>query len=214
MTQDEREVPIHALTSTENGSLFALKGKWRACALALLVASSASVNAVNLDHSVWDRAGRAHGLDPHLLYSVAIVESRQESPVRHGSLHPWPYSLNIEGRGVYFENLAEAVSELKAISQASPEANVDVGPLQISLTWHGHRVENPASLFNLTTATHIGAEILSEAIASADGDLELGVGRYHHWRNESRARMYGARVLAVYESIKPQIEAEDLWYEQ
>lgn len=214
MAQNEREALIRPLKSTENGSPFALKTKWRAFALALLAASSASVNAVNLDQSVWDRAGRAHGLDPHLLYSVAIVESRHESPVRDGSLHPWPYSLNIEGRGVYFENLTDAVSELKAISQASPKANVDVGPLQISLTWHGHRVENPASLLDLTTAAHVGAEILSEAIASAEGDLELGVGRYHHWRDESRARMYGARVLAVYESIKPQVEAEDLWYEQ
>ncbi|MEG6623896.1 hypothetical protein V2B08_31720, partial [Pseudomonas aeruginosa] len=37
---------------------------------------------------------------------------------------------------------------------------------------------------------------------SAPNDLELGVGRYHAWEDEIRARNYGSRVLAIYRNLR------------
>ncbi|BBV43541.1 hypothetical protein STW0522CIT26_P11740 (plasmid) [Citrobacter portucalensis] len=48
----------------------------------------------------------------------------------------------------------------------------------------------------------VGAEVLSEAIQSSPNDLELGVGRYHAWEDEIRARNYGSRVLAIYRNLR------------
>ncbi|MFS9859340.1 lytic transglycosylase domain-containing protein, partial [Salmonella enterica] len=52
------------------------------------------------------------------------------------------------------------------------------------------------------TNVMVGAEVLSEAIQSSPNDLELGVGRYHAWEDEIRARNYGSRVLAIYRNLR------------
>jgi len=43
--------------------------------------------------------------------------------------------------------------------------------------------------------------ILSEALATAPGDLELGIGRYHS-PNEARARDYGRTVLTIWRGLQ------------
>jgi len=182
--------------------------------LLVTLASGSAASAVDLSGSVWEQAADPHEIDPSLLYSVAIIESRTLSPTDTGYLHPWPYALNVDGRGEFFQSMDEAVKRLRTVQQKRPEANIDVGPMQISLQWHRHRVQSADSLLNLDTAARVGAAILAEAMASAPNDLELGVGRYHHWRDDSRARRYGARVLAVYDSINPSINKEEPWYEQ
>lgn len=77
-----------------------------------------------------------------------------------------------------------------------PQA-IDVGLMQINLHWHGDKVADPVQLLDAHTNLEIAAEILAEAIQSAPGDLELGVGRYHHWKNAAIARAYGRRVLRM-----------------
>ncbi|AIJ10630.1 transglycosylase SLT domain protein (plasmid) [Edwardsiella anguillarum ET080813] len=44
--------------------------------------------------------------------------------------------------------------------------------------------------------------MLSEAIKSSPSDLELGIGRYHSWNDEARARNYGSRILAIYRNLR------------
>ena len=79
--------------------------------------------------------------------------------------------------------------------------NIDVGLMQVNLQWHGHRA-TPDALLDAGTNLDVAAAILAAAIASAPGDPELGIGRYHHWRNETVARAYGRRVLAVVQALQ------------
>ena len=43
----------------------------------------------------WHRAAQKHGLDPLLLYAVAIQESGRQ--VGQGHIVPWPYALHFNG---------------------------------------------------------------------------------------------------------------------
>jgi hypothetical protein len=74
---------------------------------------------------------------------------------------------------------------------------IDVGLMQINLHWHGDQVADPVQLLDACTNLEIAAEILVEAIRSVPGDLELGIGGYHHWKDPAIARAYGRRVLRM-----------------
>ena len=79
---------------------------------------------------------------------------------------------------------------------------IDIGLCQANLFWHGHRVNKPEDLLDPQTNLRVANQVLLESIASARGDLELGIGRYHHWTDPTRARNYGSRVLAIYRNLR------------
>jgi len=56
----------------------------------------------------------------------------------------------------------------------------------------------------LTAIALTGSAILAETLASAPGDLALGIGRYHHWKDEHRARSYGQRVISIWQKVRAQ----------
>ncbi len=74
--------------------------------------------------------------------------------------------------------------------------------MQINLHWNGHRVTSYEDLLDQEQNITTGAEVLSEAIESSPVDLELGIGRYHNWDDELRARNYGSRILAIWRNLR------------
>ena len=54
---------------------------------------------------------------------------------------------------------------------------------------------------SLSTLLARMADILAEALATAPGDLELGIGRYHS-PTEARARSYGRTVLTIWQGLR------------
>ena len=137
-------------------------------------------------------AAKEMGIDPLLFYSVALAESARS--VGDGNISPWPWALRANRS--YYPESREAAEPILARLLAEHKS-VDIGWTQINSRWNGHRVNSLADLLDPETSLRIGATILREAIDSSPGDLELGVGRYHNWDDEARARNYGARVLAI-----------------
>lgn len=177
-----------------------MRARLKSWAAALLYASSFTLNptgpvlALDLSGTAWEDAARPYGLDPQLLYAVAIMESGQ---ARAGGLAPWPWTLWIPKQGgQFFASEAEAQAALAA----HREAAVDVGLMQVNLRWHGHRVEQPLELLEPVRNLEVGAAILAEAVASAPADAELGIGRYHS-AETPRARVYGRTVLQIQASL-------------
>jgi len=160
------------------------------------MACSNAGQALELRETTWEAAGDAFGLDAYLVYAVALMESRRFAG--RDAVAPWPWALRTDAGAVFAKSRLEAVGLLRLASLES--SNVDVGIMQISTFWHGHRVRGLADLLEPRTNVHLGARILREAIDSAPGDIELGVGRYHSW-NEAKARKYGRAVLQVYANL-------------
>ncbi len=156
---------------------------------------SASAQDFSLKGTMWETA---EGVDPHLLYAIAIAESQKY--FTGGFIRPWPWSVNVEGKGHYFDTRAEAEQFVDELFSQGLKS-IDIGPMQINTYWHGHRVSDPKDLFSLSTAISVSSDILKEAMDSSPSDQALGIGRYHTWSDEQRARSYGSRVIKYWEAI-------------
>ena len=136
------------------------------------------------------------GLDPYILYAVALVESAK---VSKRIAKPWPWALNRQGRPFIPSSLAEA-KDILGGALAKGIRNIDVGLMQVNIRWQGHRVRQPEDLLDPETNLRVGADVLAESIGSAPGNLILGIGRYHAgFHNDARAYRYGRRVFDLYE---------------
>ncbi|WP_024608507.1 lytic transglycosylase domain-containing protein [Pseudoalteromonas sp. TAB23] len=163
--------------------------------------SSFSVSAFDLSGTEFASAAKRYNLDPILLYSVALAESA--SGRGNEKISPWPWTLRTIKEPFYALNQNQAVTRLtQLLKEKGSKTSVDIGLMQINLFWHGHRVKTPVDLLDPVINLDTGAQILSETIASASGDLELGIGRYHNWKDHVRSRAYGRRVLSIYNQIK------------
>ncbi len=149
--------------------------------------------------TTWWRVATERGLDPYILYAVALVESPQ---VNNRLATPWPWAINRQGRTIIPSSRTVARGILNDALTKGIRA-IDVGLMQVNVRWHGHRVRSPEELLDPETNIRVGADVLAEAIRSAPGNLTLGIGRYHAgWHNDTDAYRYGQRVLAVAQRIR------------
>lgn len=134
------------------------------------------------------------------MFAVALYESRQRAG--QGVIAPHPYAMYSSATGSHFPATKQAAEAVLA-EELRKTRVIDVCPMQINIRWNGHRVSRPADLLNLPTCLSVGASLLSAALASAPGDLELGVGRYHTWNvsREGDARQYGRNVIRIWQNL-------------
>jgi hypothetical protein len=80
------------------------------------------------------RAETKYGIPKHLLLAVANTESGRYN---HGlkRVLPWPWTLNIEGKGSYHSNMHDAVTAVNRAKQ-SGKRSIDVGCMQVNLKHH------------------------------------------------------------------------------
>lgn len=167
----------------------------------LVVACTEKSSGFDLNGTYFAEVGNQYGIDPLLLYAVALAESA--SGRGEGNISPWPWTLRTGDRAIYSLTQAEAYAELEEIIKSQGErAVVDIGLMQVNLYWNGHRASSLSELLDPRSNIEIGAQVLLDALRSAPEDLELAVGRYHHWRKESVARAYGKRVIGIYGRLR------------
>lgn len=167
-------------------------------ALAMLLKASSNAWSFTLYGTWFAKAEQRYGVPAALLYSVALVESAKEQ--RSGWVSPWPWTLRGPQAPYYAPSKKDALAALLRYEQRYGQA-IDVGLMQINLRWHHHRVTSASDLLEPETNIMLGAQLLAIAMRSSPQDIVLGIGRYHHWADEAKARRYGQRVLAVFNEI-------------
>lgn len=167
-----------------------------------LVFSSESETPAFLNGTIYERVGEAAGVEPSLLYSLALVESGRAVGDNGSQVTPWPYVLRALDARYYAESQKDYQIAYKLFEEKYGD-KFDVGPLQVNVYWQvtkAKRLESGEGLLELEMNLRIGAQVLREAMASTD-DKELGIGRYHTWSDEARSRLFGKRVLSVHQNV-------------
>lgn len=159
--------------------------------------STLSSDPLGLSGSWWERVALEKGLDPYLLYAIALVEARRL--YGDGFSRPWPWAINDNTSKV--SHFPHSKSEAVLLIKSCPTANLDIGLMQINYRSHRHRVTSPEELLDCKRNIAIGADILKEALDSSPFNIELAVGHYHSW-NDFLAINYGASVLRVYHILR------------
>ncbi|KRE87837.1 lytic transglycosylase [Rhodanobacter sp. Soil772] len=146
--------------------------------------------------SLWSQIGKASGVDPLLLYSVALVESKALYP--DGKVAPTPWLFRVDDHLVRGER--HDVQLAMAAASQFGSAVQDVGIMQVYYPMHRDAVRDPLTLLNPRTNIAVAAKILRDGMRQTR-DRVLGVG-YYHSHTPTLARDYGTAVLTVYQRLK------------
>ncbi len=150
-------------------------------------------------------AERSGGIPEHLLAAISRVESGRLDP-RTGSPSPWPWTINAEGEGLFYETKAAAVAAVRAL-QARGVRSIDVGCMQINLMHHPDAFASLEQAFDPEANAVYGARFLNQLHAQT-GDWPKAAALYHSATAELGSE-YQRRVLAAWpeEKRKPPVSA-------
>ncbi len=130
----------------------------KAKTIALVIAMSASTSVYAFPGYQWEKAAQSVGIDPVMLYAVALAESASHRGLNMTS--PWPYAIRNGSNATYAKSKTEAEQLLNQALQESEKYQLDIGLMQINLHWHGHRVSSAAELLDPITNLTVGSSIL------------------------------------------------------
>jgi hypothetical protein len=162
--------------------------------LAAPLATPAWAEPGRLCRAAIQAAERAAGLPPHLLMAIGRVESNRRDP-ETGAFHPWPWTINAEGRGQYFPTKAAAIAAVQA-EQARGVRSIDVGCMQINLRHHPNAFASLEEAFDPVANARYAARFLTE-LNSTRNDWARAASAYHSQTPEF-AEPYRARVMAAW----------------
>lgn len=161
----------------------------------------------------------AHGVSPASLYAVALTESSRKLP---RGVRPWPWTINVAGKGYRYATRLEAWSALQQFMKRHPLKRIDVGVAQVNLGWNGRRFRSTWEAFDPYTNLNVAATILRECRDST-GDWLTAAGCYHHPAGGKPAARYRAmvrrnlaRLSVIPTSASPPVSVADarfIWVE-
>ena len=139
-------------------------------------------------------AERGHGVPPQLLASIGRVESGRRDPAT-GAWGAWPWTINAEGQGSYFNSKAEAIQAVTAL-QARGVRSIDVGCMQVNLMHHATAFPNLDMAFEPAVNADYAARFLVQLYGQA-GDWTSATADYHS-SNPEEGGPYAAKVTSIW----------------
>ena len=130
-----------------------------------------------------------YAIPEDLLVTMAIIESGRSVSAQPSS--PWPWTLNIGGKGFFYETKASAQASL--LRSAKDVSLIDVGVLQINTKWHGKNFGTLSDMLDPAANILYAGHFLA-TLAYQQGSWTKGVASYHASKPSARQR-YLCRVL-------------------
>ena len=164
----------------------------------LIVVTSVTSHAEEAVPPAYRRIASQHEIPVGLFYALALAESGKmiESVNRR---RPWPWTLNIAGNGLYFNNRWQAWRALDQSLRAGQDS-VDIGLMQVNWHFHRARLGNTWLALDPTHNLNVGADILKDCYEKRR-DWWASVGCYHAPSDQARAKRYRARVRALWREL-------------
>jgi hypothetical protein len=139
-------------------------------------------------------AERGHAIPPRLLAAIGRVESGRKDPGT-GSWGPWPWTINAEGTGTFFDTKAEAIAAVTRL-HAQGVRSIDVGCMQVNLMHHPNAFASLEQAFDPSANADYAARFLDD-LHNQTNDWMAAVARYHS-ANPAEGAPYAARVAAAW----------------
>ncbi len=155
----------------------------------LFAAEEAQVSAIC--DAASNAAAAEQGIPAPVLFAISLTETGR---MRNGQLRPWPWTVNMEGRGFWFETRAEAMAYVQEKFDAGARS-FDVGCFQINYKYHHQHFDSLEAMFDPMTNARYAARFMAE-LYDEKSDWTRAAGAYHS-RNETFASRYRARYARI-----------------
>lgn len=142
------------------------------------------------------QAAAESGVPLDVLRAITLSETGRK---RNNRFRPWPWTVNMEGAGKWFDSRAEAERFVDKHFQRGARS-FDVGCFQINYRWHGKAFSSPKALFEPLDNARYAAKYLGELFEEF-GDWKRAAGAYH-----SRTPKFATRYAARFERIRANLD--------
>lgn len=132
-------------------------------------------------------AARETGVPLTVLQAISLNETGRK---RGNIMRPWPWTVNMEGKGVWFDTEDEARAYVYRNYKRGARS-FDVGCFQINYKWHGHAFASIEEMFQPQPNALYAAKFLLR-LYNEKGDWGSAAGAYHS-RTPKYAEKYEAR---------------------
>jgi hypothetical protein len=130
-------------------------------------------------------------LPPRLLGAIGTTESGRVDAAA-GRVRPWPWTINAEGAGQFFNTRQQAVAAVKAL-RARGVQSIDVGCLQVNLMYHPNAFASLEDAFDPRVNAAYAVRFLN-ALYADSGDWARAIAAYH---SETPALGEAYRVMVM-----------------
>ena len=93
---------------------------------------------------------------PEVIWAVARSESNL------GHLGPWPWTINMRGKGYYFKSKKEMLTFIHKKTKGKRYLSLDIGCMQLNTIYHGHKFKNLEEMTDIYKNMLIAAQYLRE----------------------------------------------------
>lgn len=121
-------------------------------------------------------AERGTAIPPHLLAAIGRVESGRRDP-QTGGWNPWPWTVNAEGEGFFFDTKEQAIAAVRAM-QTRGVRSIDVGCMQVNLMHHPNAFANLEQAFDPVANAGYAAKFLTD-LHTQSNDWMKAAAAYH-----------------------------------
>jgi Transglycosylase SLT domain len=131
-------------------------------------------------------------VDPKVLAGIALNESAYDG-------HPWPWTLNVAGRGYFFRHREGAYRVVEDLLSHG-RCDFDVGIMQINWCYHHQRFRSAWDALSPATNIRVAEDILNENYSKTHSVSEAIA--YYHSANPVPGREYFSRFVQHYAQLE------------
>lgn len=162
------------------------------CVLFLPLPARAAPDLSLVCDEVATEAARQTGVPVSVLKAISLTETGRK---RGDAFRPWPWTVNMEGKGLWFDSEDEARAYVYKEYKRGARS-FDVGCFQINYKWHGEAFRSIDDMFDPLANALYAARFL-KSLHAEQGDWGRAAGAYH-----SRTPEFANRYQARFEKLR------------
>lgn len=155
------------------------------------------VEGAKLCTAAMPAAEKKYGIPKHMLMAIGSTESGRYSDYLK-MVVPWPWTINVEGKGYYFATKQEAMAAVQR-HQSKGVKSIDIGCMQVNLKHHPKAFRSLSHAFDPATNVGYAAKFVRRNYDEA-GQWTKAIGHYHS-QTPSRSSKYLARVYQNWRKV-------------